>query len=333
MKKARTPQKAAKTATKKSAKSAKKATKKKAATKAATKPAVTKKAAKKAAKSAVAKKALKKATKKSAKKVAKKAPAVKAVKASKKAAPKKAVKKAAAKKAVSKPVAAPKKASKKAAPKAAKKAAAKAKPAAPAAAPPVETPPAAAPAPAPALAPIPTPVATPDSPDATLLEIARLLYDKPAFHEEVRLAVEYPEEYVERFSEDLGERNISSPVPTLPWIALIDSLRRHDALVALDWTFEPDELTEGLTALLEVRGERPINVELTEGFSESTEALQMLGDRLLEAGLALVTIDSAEPEDAFPVTVIDADAFDAAAQLAMQLGLGSIQRWSSEDQE
>ena len=297
MKKARTPQKAAKTATKKSAKSAKKATKKKAATKAATKPAVTKKAA------------------------------------PKKAAPKKAVKKATAKKAASKPVAAPKKAAKKAAPKAAKKAATvAAKPEAPAAAPPVETPVAAA-APAPSLAPIPTPVVTPDSPDATLLEIARLLYDKPAFHAEVRLAVEHPEEYVERFLEDLEQRNISSPVPTLPWIALIDSLRRHDALVALDWTFEPDELTEGLTAVLEVRGERPINVELTEGYSESTEALQMLGDRLLEAGLALVTIDSAEPEDAFPVTVIDADAVDAAAQLAMQLGLGSIQRWSSEDQE
>lgn len=331
MKKARTPQKATKTATKKTAKSAKKATKKKAATKAATKPVATKKAAKKAAKSAVAKKALKKATKKAAKK----APAVKAVKATKKAAPKRAVKKATANKAVSKPVAkpvaAPKKAAKKAAPKAAKKAAAKAKPAAPVAAPPVETPVAAAPTPA--LAPIPTPFVTPESPDATLLEIARLLYEKPAFHEEVRLAVEHPEEYVERFFEDLEQRNISSPIPSLPWIALIDSLRRHDALVSLDWTFEPDELSEGLAAVLEARGERPINVELTEGYSESTEALQMLGDRLLEAGLALVTIDSAEPEDAFPVTVIDADAVDAAAQLAMQLGLGSIQRWSSEDQE
>lgn len=327
MKKARTPQKAAKTAAKKTAKSAKKATKKKAATKVATKPVATKKAAKKAAKSAVAKKALKKATKKAAKK----SPAVKAVKATKKAAPKKAVKKAAAKKAVSKPVAAPKKAAKKAAPKAAKKAAATAKPVAPVATPPVETPVAAAPTPA--FAPMPTPVATPESPEATLLEIARLIYDKPAFHEEVRLAVEHPEEYVERFFEDLAERNISSPIPSLPWIALIDSLRRHDALVALDWTFEPDELVEGLTAVLEARGERPINVALTEGYSEGTEALQMLGDRLLEAGLALVTIDSAEPEDAFPVTVIDADAVEAAARLAMQLGLGSIQRWSSEDQE
>lgn len=324
MKKARTPQKAAKTAKKKSAKTAKKATKKKAATKAVTKPAATKKAAKKAAKSAVAKKTLKKATKKAAKK----APAVKSAKATKKTAPKKAVKKATAKKATSKPVAAPKKAAK----KAAKKVAAVAtKPEAPVAVPPVETP--AAAAPAPALAPIPAPVATPDSPDATLLEIARLLYDKPAFVDEVRLAVEHPEEYVERFAEDLSERNISSPIPSLPWIALIDSLRRHDALVSLDWTFEPDELSEGLTAVLEARGERALNVELTEGFSESTEALQMLGDRLLEAGLALVTIDSAEPEDAFPVTVIDADAVENAARLALQLGLGTIQRWSSEDQE
>ena len=104
-------------------------------------------------------------------------------------------------------------------------------------------------------------------------------------------------------------------------------------MVALDWTFEPDELVDGLAAVLAARGEREVDLSLGEGYSESTEALQIFGDRLLETGLALVTIDSAEPEDAFPVTVIDAEAVDAAARLAMQLGLGSIQRWSSEDEQ
>jgi hypothetical protein len=67
------------------------------------------------------------------------------------------------------------------------------------------------------------------------------------------------------------------------------------------------------------------------GYNESTDGLQLVGDRLLAAGLALVTIDNNEVEDAFPIAVIENAKIEEAQRLAGALGLGTIQRWSSED--
>jgi hypothetical protein len=282
----------------------------------------------------IMKKASQKKAVKTAKKLAEKKAPKKPAQASKKTQPKtaKAVKKSAKKKVVKK--AAKKKPAKKApaikrpAKKVAKKPVKKAAPRKKAIAPP---------APPPELpegaraAPIPEPAnVTPGSPSEVLLALAKVLLDDEQYHDDVRLAAEAPHEYVDKFSDALSDRGLDAPTPHLPWIALTDGLSERDALVQLDWKFEPSDLSEAMTTLLRRRTEA-VDLTALPGYGESTEGLQSVGDRLLAAGLALVTVGNKEVEDAFPIAVLENEKVPEAQRLASALGLGSIQRWSSED--
>jgi hypothetical protein len=272
----------------------------------------------KKAKKAATKKGAKKASARPAARVAKSAKKTKKAAKPKAAAPKKTAKKKKA--AVAK--SAPKKAVTKKRP--VKKAALKKKKAPPAAPPP------ALPLGARAAA-IPEPTITPDSPSEVLLALARLLHDDAQYHAGVRLAATDPQAYVTQFADDLSSRGIEEPQPNLPWIALTDGLSQRDALVQLDWKFEPADLYDALDTLL---GSRRHQIDLAglPGYDESTAGLQAVGDRLLDHGLALVTIDNNVVEDAFPVAILDADKVAEAQRLADAVGLGSIQRWSSDDE-
>jgi chemotaxis protein histidine kinase CheA len=180
----------------------------------------------------------------------------------------------------------------------------------------------------PMMAQQPEVMTVPATPAETLLELAKRLHDNPKFLEDVRLAIESPNDYVESFAGELEDRGIEEAVPSLPWIALTDGLARYGALTFLDWKFGPDDLTTALDQL-------PIPPEGREqlkgmvGYSTSEEGLAAAGDRLLAAGLALVTVDNNEVEDNFPIAVIKAADVAPAQRLAGELGLGSIRQWSS----
>lgn len=277
---------------------------------------VTKKASPKKAKSAKTKKksakkspAAKGSTKKAAKKTAKKA-----AKRSARKVPKKApAKKAALKKAASKKSVAKKASPKKAAPKKKAKAPVARRPELPLGA---------------RAAPVPSPTITPESPDAILLALAGLLLDDPQYHEDVRLAVESPQDYVETFADELTERGITEPQPHLPWVALTNGLSQRNSLVPLDRNFEPDDLSEALETLVGKR--KGIDLSGLPGYDDSAGALRTVGDRLQAAGLALVTVDSNKEEDTFPLAIISEAHVEEAQRLAASLGLGTIRRWSSD---
>jgi hypothetical protein len=284
-------------------------------------------------------KAKKKPAKKTAKKRAPQSPRAVTKKAAKKKTPKKAAKKVAKRKAVKKVTA--KKVVKKTAKKAAKKAAvkkgvkrAKKRPAAAAATRRVATKkPSARKRAAPqvegslATPPVEATI-VPATPAETLLALAKLLLDKPQYHQDVQLAIDSPNDYVDSFAEELALRGIDGAVPSLPWIALTDGLARHGALVQLDRNFEPDELTMALDQLpISPPGREQLKGMV--GYSTAEEGLAATGDRLLAAGLALITVDNKEVEDSFPVAAMNASDVPQAQRLAGELGLGSIRQWSS----
>lgn len=168
----------------------------------------------------------------------------------------------------------------------------------------------------------------PPTPAEMLLALAKLLLDKPEYHQDVRLAIDSPNDYVDTFAEELALRGIDQAVPSLPWIALTDGLARHGALVQLDWKFEPDELSAALDQL-PIMPQGREQLQGMVGYSTSEEGLAAVGDRLLAAGLALITVDNNETEDSFPIAVINAADVAPAQRLASELGLGNIRQWSS----
>lgn len=180
-------------------------------------------------------------------------------------------------------------------------------------------------------APLPRPIVTPDSPEAVLLSLAQLLLGDEEYHAEVQLAASSPEEYLAQFAEEMQLHGApSTPPPHLPWIALTEGLRQRDALVRLHEKFEPDDLSFALDTLLKEHADR---VDLTglPGYDDGAAALQMIGDRLLAADLALITLRNNNDRATHAVAVVPADRIAEAQRLAARLGLGTIEHWSTEE--
>jgi len=76
----------------------------------------------------------------------------------------------------------------------------------------------------------------------------------PALFSEVRLAVESPLRYLERFRARLALRGITTPEGVSPWLALVDWLDENDRLVELDEDTSSEDLVDYLSTLPVVAG-------------------------------------------------------------------------------
>ena len=84
-----------------------------------------------------------------------------------------------------------------------------------------------------------------------LFDLAELLTNDTSLVTEIQLAENQPLNYLSQFTHVLEERGIDSPVPELPWLAMVDGLARRDLLVELDWKEDPEELITTALKLLE----------------------------------------------------------------------------------
>jgi hypothetical protein len=164
-----------------------------------------------------------------------------------------------------------------------------------------------------------------------LLELARyLLPDDPSFAEQVRLAVDRPDAYLEQYAEQLGNRGIDEVIPHLPWIALVDGLDARDAMREIDWKSDIEDVLWNLDQLAALRPMRPDRWdELQDEDGDERlpeETLPLIGQRLLGEGLALATIDI--DSDSYVMIVLPASKLKEAEQLAELAGYGSITQWS-----
>ena len=76
----------------------------------------------------------------------------------------------------------------------------------------------------------------------------------PTLSSEVRLAVESPLRYLERFRARLALRGITTPEGVSPWLALVDWLDENDRLVEIDEDTSSEDLVDYLTTLPAVAG-------------------------------------------------------------------------------
>jgi len=162
-----------------------------------------------------------------------------------------------------------------------------------------------------------------------LYELAKeLAPEEPSLVEEVRMAVEDPNTYVERFHERLGERGIHKPGPELPWIALVDGLVERGLAVEFMKGDDARYVMSQLETLFgymtlgcyDVLGDWDISEEQEEMPCE--EFLPLVARQLQRSGLALVYLDM--QSDRYPVLVVPLDRLERIQRLARESGYGKI---------
>lgn len=171
--------------------------------------------------------------------------------------------------------------------------------------------------------------------NAKLFELARhLLPDDPSLVEQVRLAIDRPAAYLERYADELEMRGIGEVRPDLPWIALVDGLYARDAVREIDWKSDIEtifSLLDDLAALQPARPDRWEGIWENEAGEDENEpmpddVLPLIGRRLLGEGLALATIDI--DSDSYVLIVLPSNRIKAAEHLAERAGYGAILQWS-----
>jgi hypothetical protein len=144
------------------------------------------------------------------------------------------------------------------------------------------------------------------------------------------LAVDRPDAYLEQYADQLSNRGIDEVIPHLPWIALVDGLDARDAMRAIDWKSDIEDVLWNLDQLATLQPARPDRWdELQEEDGDERlpeETLPLIGQRLLSEGLALATIDIGS--DSYVMIVLPADGIKEAERLAELAGYSTIVQWS-----
>lgn len=112
---------------------------------------------------------------------------------------------------------------------------------------------------------------------------------------EITQAFEAPADYVKRHQAALGERNVTAPVPLLPWLAVIDALTQAKACVAIDWKSPAEDAAWAINKLGGPK--KPKWLETASLGERSTpELLELAGKELKASGKQLASLDTASDE-------------------------------------
>jgi hypothetical protein len=152
-----------------------------------------------------------------------------------------------------------------------------------------------------------------------------LLPQDPSLATEVSVAITRPDAYLSQFGGRLAERGTFEPIPTLPWIALLDGLIARGRLVEVDWRDGPENVMHYIGRLLPpplLRDDRWTWVDTTIWEEAVTEDfVKAIGARLGEQGVVLGCFQCAWfPSDAYALMVVDDERFPTARRLAQEFG-------------
>ena len=132
----------------------------------------------------------------------------------------------------------------------------------------------------------------------TLLAIGELIAPKAKLAAELETALEDPEDYVDTYGQELGERGIHEPVDHLPWVALVRGLVEAEAVATLDDPSDAPDRAAVVRQSIEPLDGCPRgafawmkhDAELAERSTE--ELLELTGKALLDRGAQLVQLDA-----------------------------------------
>lgn len=129
-----------------------------------------------------------------------------------------------------------------------------------------------------------------------------------------------PEAYLRAHADQLDERGVDEPVPTLAWIALVDALADRDLLAEVDWKEDPREVVDRLRTLRSTPANAGawIWLEDTDIHVATHDFLELAGTRLREAGTALAVLDI--ESDCYPLVLLPAGRGRDLVDLATAAG-------------
>lgn len=147
---------------------------------------------------------------------------------------------------------------------------------------------------------------------------AMMVDDVEGLWGEVRLALEQPAAYLDRFADKLVNRGMVQPEHVTPWLALVEGLQWRGQNQELDWKLAMDEAIWVLQQLKTVqRRALPLQV-LVGSTALSHDALMEAGDYLHSQGLTLVSVDV--ESDCYPLSVVETSAVVHLQALARKVG-------------
>ncbi|MNJ28900.1 hypothetical protein D3C77_234540 [compost metagenome] len=138
--------------------------------------------------------------------------------------------------------------------------------------------------------------------------------------QKVKMAIEYPDLFIEKYSEGLVERNIDFSFEELLWIALVDELIENGFAFEIDWKESPQNICAVVDVLLENKNYpmldwgwlQDIDDIPTELFLYKTS--QKLHGLLLSLGY--LDIDS----DSYVLIIVTLDEMASIKSLALDAG-------------
>lgn len=157
--------------------------------------------------------------------------------------------------------------------------------------------------------------------ESPIVRLARVLDSAPLLAEEVELATQAPERYVQTHSSRLRRRGITARqvVPELPWLALVDGLLERNRAVEIDWRSDFDELKRAFgpvspappPAVWDDVGRQAAKAPMSE-------VLASLAARLSKGATTLCEI--ARPTDSFVVLLLPKKRLPKVRALALEAG-------------
>ncbi|WP_438347707.1 DUF6630 family protein [Paenibacillus sp. FA6] len=158
--------------------------------------------------------------------------------------------------------------------------------------------------------------------NSALLRLAeRLAQNSSKIVEEVRFAIEEPNNYVIRFEEKLKERGIEEHLEELPWIVLIDALIEDELAYEIDWKESTLEITYAIDDLFDRKKIDSLDWEWIENISDAMltgEKLQAIADKLNERSLSLAYLDI--DSDSYILIVVPNVEIGELKDLALKAG-------------
>lgn len=112
---------------------------------------------------------------------------------------------------------------------------------------------------------------------------------------EVTQAFEAPAEYVKQHAAALHERNVTGPIPLLPWLAVIDGLARVKCCVGIDWKSPGEDVAFAVHKLGGPKKPKWLKDEALDDRS-TWELLELAGKELKASGKQLASLDTASDE-------------------------------------
>jgi hypothetical protein len=152
-----------------------------------------------------------------------------------------------------------------------------------------------------------------------LVAIATLLApDRPLVAAHATEAHDDPPAYVRHHAARLDERDITEPIPLLPWIAVVNALTDDDLLAEVDWKESPDEVVWGLRRLRSSPRDAWDWFADTEFHVRTDEFLRITAEHLRDAGVALSWLDI--DTDGYPLVMTPAPRTTELNNLAKLAG-------------